>query len=203
MHVRSAFALSGENVAVVVDGTTRVTVARLAAVLFFRQTVSLRHALVAIASHDQPFARAVTEVDVASEVVDCSKGVARASLATFGVAFGQIPEAFLAVIATTTLHVGLAVTSACFNLTLSVRNRVTNAIVEGTDGVAVARLASIRALDIFVRIAVEERNALFAVLALSVVLAVIANSATDPSGVFVDGLVEVAADCVVVAVAFC
>lgn len=35
VHVRSALALSGENVAVVVDGTARVTVTRLASVLFF------------------------------------------------------------------------------------------------------------------------------------------------------------------------
>lgn len=39
-------------------------------------------------------------------------------------------------------------------------------------------------------------------LSLSIVLAVIANSATDPSGVLINGLIEVAADCMVVAVTF-
>lgn len=203
VHVWSAFALSGENIAVVVDGTTWIAVTRLATVLFFRQSVGFGHALVAVASHYQSLASTVSEVYVASQIVHCSEGVACAGFTAFGVDFCQVPEAFLAVIASTSFYIRFAMASTGFSFALCVRNRVTNAIIEGTDGVTVTRFAGVRALDVFIWIAVEEGNTLFAVLTLGVMFAVIANSTTDPSGVLVNSLVKVAADCMVVAVTFC
>lgn len=50
-------------------------------------------------------------------------------------------------------------------------------------------------------ITVEEWNALLAMLALSIVLAVIADTATDTTRVLIDGVIKVTACCVTVAVA--
>jgi hypothetical protein len=158
--------------------------------------------LVTVLAHDQSLARALAGVKVAAQVVDSSENVACTLFASLWVLGGQIPEALSAHIASSSLHVLLAVTRTGIDFALSIGNRVTNSVIERTQRVAVTWLACIRALNVFIWIAVEEWNALLAMLSLSVVLAVVANAATHSARVLVNGLIKVAARGVVVAVAF-
>lgn len=140
-------------------------------------------------------------MEVAAEIVHRSQDVARALLATVRIGLGEIPVAFLAHIATSSLDVSLAVTRASDILRLRIGSRVTNAVVECSDRIAIARSAHVRALNVFIGIAVEKRHALFAVLSLCIMLAVIAHTAAYATRMIVDSVIEVTADGMIVAVA--
>lgn len=201
LHVLPAFALSSDHVAVIIQRTARIAVARCATFWTFRESVSLRHALVAVAAHYQSLASAFAGVEVAAEIIHRSQNVACALLATVGVVRRHVPESFFANVATSALDMGFAVTRASLSLNFRVSNRITNSIIIRSNRVTVARFAGVRTLNVFVRVPIEERHALFAVLALSVVLTVVAITSADTTRVFINRMVEVTAHCMIVAVA--
>lgn len=122
LHVLPAFALPGDDVAVVVQRTSGIAIARCAPIAVFRKSVSFRHALVAVASHYQSLAGALSTVEIATEIVDCSQNVAGALLATVKVRLCQVPIAFSANVTTTPLDILFAVASTGFSLAFRIRN---------------------------------------------------------------------------------
>lgn len=113
-HVLAAFALSGDNITVVVKRATGVTVAGLTTVPFVRQVPIFRQALVAIAPYHVSLARAFARVSVAALVVNRALYVARARLAPVGIVHVEIPKAVFAPVAPSAVNVGFAVATAGF-----------------------------------------------------------------------------------------
>lgn len=140
-------------------------------------------------------------MEIAAEIVYRSQDVTRALLATVRIGLGEIPVAFLAHIASSSFHVSLAMTRASDILRLRVGQAVTNTLVESSNRIAIARSAHVRALNVFIWITVEEWHALFTVLSLCIVLAVIAYTTAYATRMIVDSVIEVTADGMIVAVA--
>lgn len=63
--------------------------------------------------------------------------------------------------------------------------------------------ANIGTLNVFEGITIEEWDAFFAMLPLSMMLAIVTNSSANASGMFIDGLIEMATGGVIVAITFC
>lgn len=200
-HVGPAATLATDHVAVVVVGTAVIAVAHAAAVLRLRQAKGLRHTLITVLAGDEALALALAGAHHAAGIVDRSQDVAGAGLAALGIVGLEIPVAILALVTATSLHEGLAVTGPGHGSVLGIIDRVTDTIVQRALRVAVTGLADLIRSDVLLGIAVEEGHALLAVLALRVVHAVVADAAGDMAGGHEDGLVEVTADGVLVALA--
>jgi hypothetical protein len=202
LHVRTALALAGDHIAVVIQRTSRVAVTRSATVSALRKSVGFSHALVTVATCNQSLACTFTSVEIAAEIVDSSETIARTLFATVGVFLSHVPVAFFANIAATSFDVSLAVTSTSFSFSFYVSDRIANSIIKRSNRVAVTRFAGVGRLNILIWITVEERHALFAVLSLGVMFTIVANTAANFAGVLINCLIKVAADRVVVAVTF-
>lgn len=85
LHVRTALALASDNIAVVVQGTSGIAIARCASIVAVRQAISFGHALITVTTHHQSLTGAFTGIEIAAEIVDCSENVARTFLTSVGV----------------------------------------------------------------------------------------------------------------------
>lgn len=76
-HRLYLLALSADDITVVVEGTAEITVARLAPVLYVRQSVVLRQTLVAVPAQHVALTRTLARDLVAAFIVDRAFRVAR------------------------------------------------------------------------------------------------------------------------------
>lgn len=137
-HIFTASTLTRLYVAMVVQRTARITITQLTAVLTVGQTKCFWHALIAILSGDQTFAFAFSVIHVAAKIADRSKNVAAARLTSFGIVLVQIPKTISACVTSTSSNVSLAVTSARFDSTCFIGQRVTDSIIERTAWITIA-----------------------------------------------------------------
>jgi hypothetical protein len=201
-HVVSTRTLATDDVTIIIEGTTWVAIARLTTVSLFRQPPVFRQALVTVTSGDVSLARALAIIHITTLIVDCSENVASAALTTGGVVLGEVPEAVLADVAPATLDVGLAMAASRHEAVFGARDGITDAAVQRSVGVAVARSAHFGVLNVPEWVSVKEGFALFAVGAHGVVLAAVAHSSADASGGLVQSRVKVTTVGVVVTIAF-
>ena len=153
--VRTALALAGDHVAVVVVRSARITVAGFASVARFRQAPEFRKTLVTVPSGDVALAHALAAVDVAALVLVSAQQVAAALLASVVVLFRKVPESVLALVAATTFHVALAVALAGHQTVLRIVARVADSVVQRSARIAVARKTNVRIGQYFIRILVK------------------------------------------------
>lgn len=202
LHVRTATALSGNHIAVVIQRTSRMTVAQRTSFRTIRQPISLRNTLVTITSSDKSLAGTLTRVHIAPGIIDRSQDVTHTRFASIGSILVKVPETVLTLIASSTIHVSLAVTRSSLDAILLIGNGITNAVIQRASRITIARFTHVRALDVFVRIPVEERSTYLAVMSLGVVLTVITHTTANATRQFVNRWIEVTACGVIVAVTF-
>lgn len=121
--------LAGDDVTVVIEGTSRIAVAMLASVPSLGQPPVLGKALVAVPADDVAFAGAFAGVDVAALVVDGAQRVARARLAPVRVVHVEVPKTVFADITASAFHVGFAMTAAGHEVVGVIGDRVADAVV--------------------------------------------------------------------------
>ena len=153
--MRTALALAGDHVAVVVVRSARITVAGFASVARFRQAIEFRKTLVTVPSGDVAFAHALAAVHVAALVLVSAQQMAAALLASVLVLFRKVPESVLALVAATTFHVALAVALAGHQTVLRIVARVADSVVQRSARIAVARKTNVRIGQQFIRILVK------------------------------------------------
>lgn len=128
--MRSAFALTSQQIAVVVIGASRVTLASLAAITSLRQAPVFRQTLVAVTPSHVAFADAFATVDVATLIFVSAQQITAAHLATVWVLFGEVPVSVLALVATATFHETFAVTLTGLDATRRIRASIADAIIQ-------------------------------------------------------------------------
>lgn len=122
LHIWSAFALPSENIAVIIERASWVTITWRTTIVALGQSIGFRHALITIAANDQALTGALASVEVAAEIVNGSQYVACAFLATIWISFGEVPVAFLADVASSPFYMSLAMTSASNIFTFGIGN---------------------------------------------------------------------------------
>lgn len=168
----SALALSCELVAVDAVGTTGVALAGPAAPAT-RHVPMPSCTLVTVGAHHVGQAGAAPRLIIAGHILPCSQHVAGASAAAQGVGMGQLGEAWLAEVASLSLHVFLADTVP--------RQRVADGAWHRAVRVTLTGLAGFRMGEILPLVAEIVGFAALAVVPLCVVLAVIADTPTHPT----------------------
>lgn len=130
LHVRPATTLSGNHIATVIQRTTRMAVTHRTTLGTIRKPVCLRYTLVTIASSNQSLTNTLSGVDITSGIVHRTENVTRTSLATIRIVLIKVPESFLAMVASSTVNVLLAMASSSFDSVLFVSYRVTDSVVQ-------------------------------------------------------------------------
>lgn len=180
-----------------------MTVTHRATLGTLRQPIGLRNTLITVASGNQSLTDTFSRVNIATGIINRTQSVTRTSLTTVRIALVKAPESLLALIAPPSVNVLLAMTRSGLNSVLLIGNRITDAVIQRTPWIAIARLTHVRTLDVLQWIPIEERRTLLAVITLSIVLAVIANASAHATRVFVHCLIKVAACGMIVTVALC
>lgn len=136
-HIRSASTLARNHITVIVDGTSRIAIARRTTILTVRQSVRFRHALVTVFPGHQSFAHTLAGVSIATRVVDGAENVTRAAFTTIRITSDQIPKAFFADITLATDHIRLAMARTGFDSVHLIVQRIANTFVQCTTQITV------------------------------------------------------------------
>jgi len=128
--MRSAFALTSQQIAVVVVGTSRVTLASFAAITSLRQAPVFRQTLVAVTASHVAFADAFSTVDVAALIFVSAQQITAAHLATVWVLLGEVPVSVLTLVTTATFHETFAVTLTGLDATRRIGASIADAIIQ-------------------------------------------------------------------------
>lgn len=110
--MRSASALTGDDVAGILVGSAGIAVAWFASIAILGESPILRQALIAVARCDIPFARALTGQHVATLIVNGTQGVTGAGLTSLGIIGIKVPKAVFAAVATAPVNVRFAMTAS-------------------------------------------------------------------------------------------
>jgi hypothetical protein len=126
----SAFALTSQQIAIVVVGASWITLASLASITGLRQAPVFRQTLVTITARDVAFADAFATVDVAALIFVGAQQVTAAHLTTIWVLLSEVPVSMLALVATTAFHEPFAMTLTGLNATRRIRASVADSIIQ-------------------------------------------------------------------------
>lgn len=128
----STSTLSRNNITEIIVRTARITITRLTTVSLLRQSKIFGETLIAITSNYVSLASTFSSDHVTTLIVDGTEGVAGARFAAVRIASGEVPIAVFAQIASSTLHVRLAVATSSDKAVARISYRITDSAIERT-----------------------------------------------------------------------
>jgi hypothetical protein len=175
--LRPAFALTSQDVTVIVISSSYVTITRSASVgITFRQAIMLFHTLVAISSSDESFAGTRTCDLVAAVIRNDARNVTFAFLTSLRIFCCTVPVAIDAFVTSRPAYKLFAVTFACHKALFFVIVTVANAFIYCSVWFTITLLANLWMSNVKVGILIKAFKAKFTLPAFSVMSAFIAHS---------------------------